>query len=57
MTRYDVDTLSEIVITCCILHNFLMNFDPAEKLIIQVETDLNNSVSERNFLDVQKNCV
>ncbi|KAL4336932.1 hypothetical protein AHAS_Ahas12G0059600 [Arachis hypogaea] len=46
MTRYDVDIVSIVVITCCILYNFLINFDPNEEFITQVERNLNNSVFE-----------
>ncbi|XLS74023.1 hypothetical protein HN51_030888 [Arachis hypogaea] len=33
MSRYNVDTVSEIIIACCILHKFLMDFDPDEEII------------------------
>ncbi|XLR37987.1 hypothetical protein S83_022647 [Arachis hypogaea] len=44
MSRYNVDTVNEIIIACCILHNFLMNFDPDEEIIAQVDRDLMNNV-------------
>ncbi|KAG6470655.1 hypothetical protein ZIOFF_071732 [Zingiber officinale] len=37
MSRYDVETVSEIVLACCILHNFLVDFDPDEEIIAQVD--------------------
>ena len=38
--QYDVNTLSEIVIACCILHNYLMGVDPDEQLISEVDREL-----------------
>ncbi|KAL5573544.1 hypothetical protein UlMin_023141 [Ulmus minor] len=38
--HYDVATVTEIVITCCILHNYLMGVDPDEKLINEVDHEL-----------------
>ncbi|XP_015932573.1 uncharacterized protein LOC107458872 [Arachis duranensis] len=46
MSRYNVDIVSKIIITCCILHNFLMDFDPDEEIIAQVDKDLMNNVPE-----------
>ncbi|KAG6476907.1 protein ALP1-like [Zingiber officinale] len=43
MSRYDVETVSEIVLGCCILHNFLVDFDPDEEIIAQVDRDLMNN--------------
>ncbi|KAG6528172.1 hypothetical protein ZIOFF_010322 [Zingiber officinale] len=43
MSRYDVETVSEIVLACCILHNFLVDFDPNEEIIAQVDRDLMNN--------------
>lgn len=37
---YDVDTLADIVLACCILHNYLMGIDPNESLIEEVDTKL-----------------
>ena len=31
--HYDVDMRSEIVLTCCILHNFLMMYNPDEDIL------------------------
>ncbi|XP_042396817.1 protein ALP1-like [Zingiber officinale] len=43
MSRYDVETVSEIVLACCILHNLLVDFDPDEEIIAQVDRDLMNN--------------
>ncbi|KAG6490946.1 hypothetical protein ZIOFF_052278 [Zingiber officinale] len=43
MSRYDVETVSEIVLACCILHNFLVDFDLDEEIIAQVDRDLMNN--------------
>ncbi|XLS45394.1 hypothetical protein HN51_002259, partial [Arachis hypogaea] len=53
MAIYDVNTVSKIVVTCCILHNFLMNFYLDEAPITQVKRDLNNSTPERNFTNIK----
>lgn len=50
MSRYDVDKVCEIVLTCCILHNFLMDFDLDEEIITLVDKDLMNSELERNLV-------
>ncbi|XP_050226165.1 uncharacterized protein LOC126675554 [Mercurialis annua] len=43
--QYDVDTVSEIVLACCILHNFLLMYDPDDDLLRQVDSELlENSV-------------
>ncbi|XLR65560.1 hypothetical protein S83_016232, partial [Arachis hypogaea] len=46
MSRYNIDGVSEIIIVCCILHNFLMDFDPDEEIIARVDRDLMNNVPE-----------
>ncbi|XP_057760648.1 protein ANTAGONIST OF LIKE HETEROCHROMATIN PROTEIN 1-like [Arachis stenosperma] len=46
MSRYNIDKVSEIIISCCILHNFLIDFDPDEEIIAQVDRDLMNNVPE-----------
>ncbi|XP_059664095.1 uncharacterized protein LOC132309848 [Cornus florida] len=40
--HYPVDTVTEIVLAYCILHNYLMGVDPDERLIEEVERDLMN---------------
>ena len=44
--HYDVATVTEIVIVCCILHNYLMGVDPNEKLINKVDCDLLSQTRE-----------
>ncbi|XXG58960.1 hypothetical protein AAC387_Pa04g1134 [Persea americana] len=39
---FSVDTTSEIILACCILHNFLMGVDPDEHLIHEVDHELQN---------------
>ncbi|XXG66422.1 hypothetical protein AAC387_Pa05g3906 [Persea americana] len=39
---FSVDTTSEIILACCILHNFLMDVDPDEHLIHKVDCELQN---------------
>ena len=46
MSRYNVDTVGEIVLACCILHNLLVDFDPDEEIIEQVDRDLMNNEPE-----------
>ena len=38
--HYSFQTMTEIVIACCILHNFLMKVDPDEQLIAEVDREL-----------------
>ena len=42
-THYPVDTMSLIIIACCILHNFLMTADPNEALLADVDRELEQS--------------
>ncbi|KAG6530874.1 hypothetical protein ZIOFF_004635 [Zingiber officinale] len=49
MSRYDVETVSEIVLACYILHNFLVDFDPDEEIIAQVDRDLMNNESDHGL--------
>jgi len=35
--HYNVDTMTKIVLTCCILHNFLLGIDNYESLIEEVD--------------------
>ncbi|XP_028116575.1 putative nuclease HARBI1 [Camellia sinensis] len=39
---YSVNTQSNIVIACCILHNFLMGVDPDENITAEVDKELEN---------------
>ncbi|GMP33597.1 hypothetical protein CsSME_00006844 [Camellia sinensis var. sinensis] len=43
---YDVDTQANIVLACCILHNYLMGVDPNESLIEEVDTELRRAQVE-----------
>ena len=38
--HFSVGTTTEIVLACCILHNFLMGVDPDEELIAEVDEEL-----------------
>ena len=37
---YFVDTQIEIILACCIIHNYLMGMDPDETLIAEVDEEL-----------------
>ena len=45
--QYNVETKSEIVLACCMLHNFLMGIDPDEELISEVDRELMERELER----------
>ncbi|KAI9181141.1 hypothetical protein LWI28_011878 [Acer negundo] len=38
--HYPVKTVTEIVLACCILHNYLMGVDPDEKILAEVDQEL-----------------
>ncbi|KAL5571103.1 hypothetical protein UlMin_020700 [Ulmus minor] len=38
--HYPVKTVTEIVLSCCILHNYLMGVDPNEQIIREVDQEL-----------------
>ncbi|KAF2311201.1 hypothetical protein GH714_020129 [Hevea brasiliensis] len=38
--HYSFETMTEIVLACCIIHNFLMGVDPDENLIAEVDREL-----------------
>ena len=40
---YSFQTMTDITIACCILHNFLMDIDPDERLIDEIDRELLNS--------------
>ena len=44
---YHVDTQNEIILVCCILHNYLIGVDPDESLIIEVDEEVLHSHRER----------
>lgn len=58
---YSAETQSQIVLACCILHNYLMSVDPNEELIVQVDQELQNQdhehVMESNEEDNEANAV
>ncbi|KAG8376305.1 hypothetical protein BUALT_Bualt09G0049500 [Buddleja alternifolia] len=45
-TYFDVDTQGDIVLACCILHNYLMGVDPNIKIIREVDEELMNKEPE-----------
>lgn len=44
--HYNEDTMSDVFIACCIIHNFLMGVDPDEELIDEVDNELMHSEEE-----------
>ncbi|KAG6535299.1 hypothetical protein ZIOFF_000264 [Zingiber officinale] len=52
---YEVDIRTDIILACCILHNFLMGVDPDERLINEVDHELsatsNNEASHNERQD------
>ena len=44
--HYPVDTQSDIILACCILHNYLMGVDPNERLIAEVDRELFSEETE-----------
>ncbi|CAL1400844.1 unnamed protein product [Linum trigynum] len=38
--QYSFDTTTNIILACCIIHNFLMGVDPDEQLIAEVDREL-----------------
>ena len=47
--QYDVNNLFEIVIACCILHNYLMDVEPDEQLISEVDRELMTNQLSHEF--------
>ena len=45
-TNYCVDTKNEIILACCILHNYLMGVDRDESLIAEVDEEVLHSHRE-----------
>ena len=39
---FPVDTVTEIILACFILHNYLMGIDPDERLIVEVDQEISN---------------
>ncbi|XLT10145.1 hypothetical protein HN51_055938, partial [Arachis hypogaea] len=46
--HYDFETMTEIVLACCILHNILMDVDPDPHLIAQVDRELQENNPEED---------
>ena len=44
---YYVDTQNEIILVCCILHNYLIGVNPDESLIVEVDEEVLHSHRER----------
>ncbi|KAG6507954.1 hypothetical protein ZIOFF_033309 [Zingiber officinale] len=53
--HYEIDIRTDIILTCCILHNFLMGVDPNERSINEVDRELsatsNDEVSHNERQD------
>ncbi|KAG6480411.1 hypothetical protein ZIOFF_063911 [Zingiber officinale] len=41
--HYRIETQKQIILCCCILHNYLINADPDEGLLAEVDAELNNN--------------
>ncbi|KAG6511597.1 hypothetical protein ZIOFF_029670 [Zingiber officinale] len=41
--HYGIETQKQIILCCCILHNYLINADPDEGLLAEVDAELNNN--------------
>ena len=39
---FPVDSVTEIILACCILHNYLMGVDLDERLIAEVDQEISN---------------
>ena len=39
---FPIDTITEIILACCILHNYLMRVDSDERLIAEVDREISN---------------
>ncbi|KAL6350569.1 hypothetical protein AAG906_019216 [Vitis piasezkii] len=44
--HYPIDTQSNIILACCILHNYLMGVDPDERSIAEVDRELFSKEAE-----------
>lgn len=44
--HYPVDTQSDIILACCILHNYLIGVDPYERLIAEVDREFFSEKAE-----------
>ncbi|KAK6927720.1 Harbinger transposase-derived nuclease domain [Dillenia turbinata] len=57
---FRVDTMTEIILACCILHNFLFGVDPDDDILAEVERklmereiEINNYVDSMNDADYE----
>ncbi|GAV78976.1 LOW QUALITY PROTEIN: DDE_4 domain-containing protein, partial [Cephalotus follicularis] len=46
LPNFLVETQTEIILACCIIHNYLMSVDPDENLIIEVDRELESQTPE-----------
>ena len=46
MGRSHVDTQYDIILACCILHNYLIGVDPNERLIAEVDREFFSEKTE-----------
>ncbi|KAF2293662.1 hypothetical protein GH714_003932 [Hevea brasiliensis] len=46
--HYSFETMIEIVLACCIIHNFLMGVDPDENLIAEVDRELMHAEADHH---------
>lgn len=45
---YGIKTQNRIIISCCILHNYLMMVDPDEELLVEVDEEIGNQSAPQN---------
>ncbi|KAF2316097.1 hypothetical protein GH714_041002 [Hevea brasiliensis] len=46
--HYSFETMTEIVLACCVIHNFLMGVDPDENLIAEVDRELMHAEADHH---------
>ncbi|XP_059650392.1 uncharacterized protein LOC132296188 [Cornus florida] len=51
---YDVNTQLDIILACCIIHNYLMGMDPDESLINEVDRELFNETRNEEADPIKK---
>ena len=51
---YSLQTMTDITIACCILHNFLMDVDPNERLIDEVDRIVSFKIMTWMILEIMK---
>ncbi|XP_059654215.1 uncharacterized protein LOC132300925 [Cornus florida] len=52
---YDVTTQIDIILACCIIHNYLMGMDPNERLINEVDRELLNETPNEKRGPMERN--